>query len=1152
MCLCNTLELKLKSISGYDLASYQSSQNIIHVKSDSRLTFNILYDESPIGIDLNKEKFLHKATVSLDLEGYSVEDLSAEITSPNYPDFYPNSADLSWFVRVPENYLILVTVSDLHIEQCCDRLTIYNGASKQSPVLSDLTGKIVSHSPIVSSSNIMYLRFSSDCSLAERGFKVIISTVPKTNGTNEETTTIGQPSYNLTCSNTDYLYIDTSYTYMYSPGYPYSYTNNLYCRWTLSTYSNFVIQLNVLELNLEQCCDYVNVYDGSSLHYPLLTRLSESTTRLHSTGRYMYITFTTDHSVTDQGFRFRVKATTPQTTTTEKPDENSTPQMSCSGTKYLNIYPHSSYYISSPGYPYSYANYLNCQWRIYCNYYGYVSQLEVLELVFGSNGDYVDVYDGSSDYYHKLARLSQTNPSNDDIISTGRYMYLVFRTDSYGTNKGFRFRISAVVPSTTQKPDDDTTTQAICSGTEYRNIYPGSEIYISSPGYPYYYSNYLSCQWRVYSSYSGYVIQLYIDELDLETSGDYVDVYDGYSSSYSKLSRLSHSTQANYNLFSSGQYMYLSFRTDSYGTARGFRFRVSAVASSERTTTPDSTTSSAQCSGTEYLDASSSTKNIISPGYPNSYYNGLTCTWRITSIYYGNVVQLNVLEIDLETCCDYVDVYDGSSSNYPLIIRLKDQQNTVVHSSDRYMYIRFKTDGSVTRKGFKFIYTSAHPPTEEPEVTTNVGSQYPACHGNGEHLSFYSGQVRYFDSPNYPSYYQPNLMCHWRLYGYFSSGIRLESTYFYISSGDRVVIYDGPSSHYPILKTIYGSSSTKVNVQSTGNDMFIEFITDNYSEYKGFRFQYQESSYTTPAILETTEPEDTTATTWPSCSSGTQQLYASRYSRYYLESPGYPDGYGVYLSCSWLIQTNYYGDRVTLTVVEMHTELYQDYLRLYDGRNSNYRQIASLSGDQSYRTYESTGQELYLYFSTNGVTASYGQQGFRVSYMSFDTVNTHPDTTTEETTIINDQTVNSPACSNSYLYASTSSPNLFSTTGYPNNHPVGLNCFWMITASYYYYTIQLSIIDIDIENGANSNPGLIRIYDGQNSYASLLRSINTNMNAIVYSSGNSMYVTYQSDWNRSFKGFQAAYAAIYRQNCFKVDVPQNTTANPSNETDLLN
>ena len=872
----------------------QTFQNVVHVKSNSRATFNILYEELPTGIDLNREKFLHQATLSLDLEGFFIRDLSAEIMSPNYPDFYPNSADISWFVRVPVDYRVSVTISDLAIEQCCDRLTIYDGSSNQDPVLGGFTGRNVPNAPIVSASNTLHLRFSSDCSLSERGFRALIKPVSDTNITNRETTTpynrITSPSLNnATCNGVEYLYINPSYTYVYSPGYPYSYANNLNCHWRFySSYSYYVIQLNVLEIDLEWCCDHVDVYDGSSSSYPKLARLSQNSSRLHSTGRYMYLTFTTDHSVTDRGFRFSVRATTPPTgesttRSTAQTEETSNSGNTCRGIEQLNINT-SGTYIYSPGYPYSYSNNLYCQWRLYSSYYQYVVQLHVYELKLGSSADYVDVYDGYSSSYAKLARLSRNEQSGSDIMSTGQYMYLIFRTDSYGTDNGFRFRINAVTSSlTTSRPDDNTTSQASCNETEFVSIFPDSSRYIASPGYPHYpYPNNYHCSWRIYS-HAGYDLKLEVLHLELEQDYDYVDIYDGPSSSHLKLARLSGTNRPD-DIVSSGLYFYLIFSTDSSISDKGFHFRISVFIPST-TSLPDTLpTSPTSCSGTDDLYASSTAQYILSPNYPNSYIDNLKCKWRISASYSGYVVQLFVLDLHLQNCCDYVDIYDGSSTSNSKITRLTSKvENAVFHSTQRYMFIRFKTDDSGTRKGFRFIYTSTYPPSDVPEITTKAAT------------------------------------------------------------------------------------------------------------------------------------------------------------------------------------------------IQEHT-----------------------------------------------------------------------------TNELDEQTPTAPAWSYSYLYPSFAHLNLLSTTGYPNNHPAGLNHFWVITASTPYYLIQLTIIDIDIENGANSNPGLIQIYDGQNSHATLLRSINKNLNVIVYSNGYSMYVTYQSDWNRSFKGFQAAIAPIYLQNCLKVDVPQNVTANPSNETDLLN
>lgn len=65
----------------------------------------------------------------------------------------------------------------------------------------------------------------------------------------------------------------------------------------------------------------------------------------------------------------------------------------------------------------------------------------------------------------------------------------------------------------------------------------------------------------------------------------------------------------------------------------------------------------------------------------------------------------------LERCCncDYISVYDGSSTGYPLLgkICFNDTTNQVLHSSSRYLTVVFRSDYSGVSHGFKALFTSS-------------------------------------------------------------------------------------------------------------------------------------------------------------------------------------------------------------------------------------------------------------------------------------------------------------------------------------------------------------------------------------------------------------------------------------------------------------
>ncbi|XP_078665878.1 uncharacterized protein LOC144908217 [Branchiostoma floridae x Branchiostoma belcheri] len=93
------------------------------------------------------------------------------VTSPNYPSNYGNYENCEWLVTVSEGSIIRLTFDSFDTEGCCDHLTIYDGNSDRTPMLQMLSGYQRSISPIISTSNTMFLRFTSDYSVTRQGFQ---------------------------------------------------------------------------------------------------------------------------------------------------------------------------------------------------------------------------------------------------------------------------------------------------------------------------------------------------------------------------------------------------------------------------------------------------------------------------------------------------------------------------------------------------------------------------------------------------------------------------------------------------------------------------------------------------------------------------------------------------------------------------------------------------------------------------------------------------------------------------------------------------------------------------------------------------------------------------------------------------------------------
>ena len=102
--------------------------------------------------------------------------------------------------------------------------------------------------------------------------------------------------------------------------------------------------------------------------------------------------------------------------------------------------------------------------------------------------------------------------------------------------------------------------------------------------------------------------------------------------------------------------------------------------------------------------------SIYSPSYPDFYSSNEDCKWRIIAPY-GQKVLIHFTSLDLEddAGCDYdsVQIFNGSSDSYGNKLLIKTCGSSLpppVYSSDRYIYMRFQSDGSGQGRGFVAHY----------------------------------------------------------------------------------------------------------------------------------------------------------------------------------------------------------------------------------------------------------------------------------------------------------------------------------------------------------------------------------------------------------------------------------------------------------------
>ncbi|XP_070531975.1 uncharacterized protein [Ptychodera flava] len=105
----------------------------------------------------------------VECNGYSSETLGA-VMSPNYPSPYDDYASCSYSIEVPSGYTIQLMFSSFQLESSYDYLYIYDGQDEYT--YFDMVSYTGSNLPgdFFSTSNHLYLVFSSDGSVSKNGF----------------------------------------------------------------------------------------------------------------------------------------------------------------------------------------------------------------------------------------------------------------------------------------------------------------------------------------------------------------------------------------------------------------------------------------------------------------------------------------------------------------------------------------------------------------------------------------------------------------------------------------------------------------------------------------------------------------------------------------------------------------------------------------------------------------------------------------------------------------------------------------------------------------------------------------------------------------------------------------------------------------------
>nr|XP_043886771.1 CUB and sushi domain-containing protein 1-like [Solea senegalensis] len=916
------------------------------------------------------------------------------ITSPNYPVQYENNAHCVWVITAMDSgKVIKLSFEEFDLERGYDTLTVGDGGKigDTRRVLYVLTGSSVPDL-IVSLSSQMWLHLQSDDTIGSAGFKAVYEEIERGGCGDPGVPAFGRRSGDrfqhgdvltffcqsafelvgeraITCQHNNqwsgnkpscvfscfFNFTAPSGTIL-SPNYPEEYGNNLNCVWLIISEPGSRIHLLFSDFDLEPQFDWLVVKDEG---------LSEPTTfgtfsgkdvpsQIASNGHIMRLEFQSDHSNTGKGFNISY--------TTFGQNECHDPGVPVNGQRFGDQFQLGSSVafrcdqgfirtqgsdqvtciiqdgnvvwsaavprceapcgghltaatgvLLSPGWPSFYKDSLTCQWVIEAQV-DHAVKINFDRFQTEVNYDTLEIRDGPSASSPLIGEYHGTQAPHF-LISTSNFLFLLFTTDNSRSAAGFSIRYESVTMESDSCLDPGIPVNGRRQGSGFSI---GSQVsFTCDPGY---------------------------------TLSDQEPIVCEQNHQWSH-----------------------------------------ALPSCD-----------ALCGGYVY----GKTGTILSPGFPDFYPNSLNCTWTI-EVPHGKGVHLVFHTFHLEENHDYLTVTEDGNFLIP-VSRLT---GSVLPPSVKAglfgnfsAQLRFISDFSMSYEGFNITFSEYDlEPCEDPGVpafSRRMGFRFRVgdslafscfhgyrlegdtkitCLGGGRRVwsntlprciaecgASSLGPEGILLSPNFPSNYDNNHECIYRITTEKGKGIRLKAESFLLQDGDYLKVYDGENTSSRLLGNFTRDGMLGHVINSTSNHLWLEFNSNASGTNQGFRLSYtsfdlvhceepgvpsygykiqDDGHYANTFVLYSCNPGYSLhGSSTLTCLSGDRRVWDKPLPSCLAEcgghitgavsgrilSPGYPAPYDNNLHCTWTIEADT-GKTISLHFIVFDTEIGHDILRVWDG-----------------------------------------------------------------------------------------------------------------------------------------------------------------------------------------------------------------------------
>ncbi|MBN3309505.1 CSMD1 protein, partial [Amia calva] len=1144
------------------------------------------------------------------------------ITSPNYPVQYENNAHCVWVITAEDSEKVIkLAFEEFDLERGYDTLTVGDGGKigDARRVLYVLTGSSVPDL-IVSLSSQMWLHLQSDDSIGSQGFKAIYEEIEK-GGCGDP----GVPAYGkrtgsrflhgdlltfecqaafelvgertISCQQNNqwsgnkpscvfscFFNFTAPSGIILSPNYPDEYGNNMNCVWLIIAEPGSRIHLIFSDFDVEPQFDYLTVKDDGILEATTFGTFSgkDVPSQIASNGHIMRLEFQSDHSNTGRGFNITyttfgqnechdpgipingqrfgdrfllgssvsfscdegfIKTQGSESITCVMQDGNvvwnaAVPRCEAPCGGHLTA---STGVLLSPGWPGYYKDSLNCEWVIEARK-DHAIKISFDRFQTEVNYDTLEIRDGPANSSPLIGEYHGTQAPHF-LISTSNYMYLLFTTDNSRSSVGFQIRYESIM----MEMDSCLDPGIPVNGKRHGNNFAiGSRV--------------------TFSCDQGYTLS---DEEPIVCEQNH---------------------QWNHALPSCD----------------------------------------ALCGG--YIYGKSGT--ILSPGFPDFYPNSLNCTWTI-EVSHGKGVQLLFHTFHLEDSHDYLLITEDGSFTEP-VARLT---GSVLPPSIKAglfgnfsAQLRFISDFSMSYEGFNITFSEySLEPCDDPGVpaySRRIGFQFGVgdslifscfpgyrlegdnkitCLGGGRRVwsaplprcvaecgASSVGSEGILLSPNYPSNYDNNHECIYRIETEKEKGIRLTALTFQLHEGDYLKVYDGTDSSSRLLGNFTKNDMYGVVVNSTSNHLWLEFNSNGTDTDKGFRLAYNsfdlvkceepgipnygykiqdDGHFANTLVLYSCNPGYTMhGSSTLTCLSGDRRVWDNPLPSCVAEcgghntgatsgrilSPGYPAPYDNNLHCTWSIEADS-GKTISLHFIVFDTEVAHDILKVWDGPVEGGILLKEWSGSSLPEDTHSTFNLLTLQFDSDYFIS---KSGFSIQFSTTTATTCNDPGTPQNGTRYGDsrepgdtitfqcdpgyqiQGVGKITCVqlNNRFFWQPDPPTCIATCGGNVTGPAGV----ILSPNYpqpyppgkecdWRIKVNPDFVIALIFKSFNMEPSydFLHIYEGEDSNGPLIGSFQGNQAPDrIESSGNSLFLAFRSDASLGMSGFAIEFKEKPREACF--------------------